>query len=541
MKTSFIRGIILVEMAGAILIGAAPHASAKEVKLEWEVVEGAIGYELRIERAGQELLRQRLSSAKWKGQLDPGICVFQVRGIDKVNKPGKWSELAPLVVMTTPPELDSPKDDAEFVFFNPNIGTTLRWKTAPNASKYAVEVKRGSESTYKGIIEGTQLDLGFLPPGEYEWTVKSVLEPPPGSPSSLHGRQWTSEASSVHEFTIEHRALGRPVPISPPALLPPPSSGRLTFRWRTVDGAEAYEIRIAKASDRDFSKAKAVFVSGTSNIFAISTEGGYKWTIRALANLDNDKKPRAVGPETISQFKLDRTAIFAEASGYLAFSLMTAPYTYEVISPAMGFRGSTSSSAMTLRLSAEYWFRPQLGLGLAGEDTTLLLNRQNFHRRTFEAVAKYRAGLNEDRYGWFIAPKAGFEGRQYLGLTPEVVSGEVQTTLHSETVTALGGAVGVDIRKQLTERWSLGTKFSYFIPLVLSGTNGGSLSGEASYRNVSFGAQGMYWFNRKWGVSAGGFVEKRSISYLPSGATVAEQISMDGAYFFGSVLYSFGQ
>ena len=93
---------------------------------------------------------------------------------------------------------------------------------------------------------------------------------------------------------------------------------------------------------------------------------------------------------------------------------------------------------------------------------------------------------------------------------------------------------------------SLGIKAAYFSPLKLtSSTSMGTLelASGANSRNISLGAQMLYWLSPRWGLGAGAYLEKRSISYRINGvntSTDPEQVFMDGTYFFGSLLYSFG-
>jgi hypothetical protein len=216
---------------------------------------------------------------------------------------------------------------------------------------------------------------------------------------------------------------------------------------------------------------------------------------------------------------------------------MFAPYFYELKPSYLNAAGgSVGSTAGTRRGSAEYWFRPNWAVSGAFEGTMFQISGMSFTRKGFEVLGKYRIKLGADKSAWVLSPKAGIEGRDYIEL---IQSGG------AISATALGATIGADLRKPLTEKLSLGIKFAYFKPLMLSSEQADQLTGDASGRNMSVGAQLMYWLDAHWGLGAGAYLEKRSLSFTvknggAESASKPEQVFMDGSYFFGSVLYSFG-
>jgi hypothetical protein len=266
----------------------------------------------------------------------------------------------------------------------------------------------------------------------------------------------------------------------------------------------------------------------------VGRDGSYTWRVRALANVDPaTQQPDAVGPESSADFKLDPNVGYYEGSGYVALSTMLAPYTYSIVSPSTT-NGSASSSALTFRLSGEYYFRPQWGVGAGAENTLFQINSQNYSRKGFELFLKYRMKWGQGNRAWAFSPKLGVEERDYFEIFRPSLN------LSVVGVNALGPSVGFDLRKQLGDKFSVGAKVAYFIPIALLSSSTIEKTGDASYRNISVGLQGLYWLSKHWGAGAGGFYEKRSISYRLNGNSNAEQVYMDGFYFFGSVLYSFG-
>jgi hypothetical protein len=279
-------------------------------------------------------------------------------------------------------------------------------------------------------------------------------------------------------------------------------------------------------------------VADNTAIVDVPNDGAYTWRVRALANIGDDKVPAAIGPESTSAFNLDKNATFFEGSGYVALSTMFAPYTYSTVSPSSR-NGNASSSSITGRASAEYWFRPQWGMAGAFELTQLQIAGQAFSRKGFELVTKYRVNFGDGKYSWSLSPKLGIEERDYFEIFPS------RSSIGTFSSSVYGLQAGADLRKALTDRFSVGIKFAYFKPLLLSSSGAKELTGDASNRNFSLGAQILYWPGRRWGLGAGAYIERRSISYLldkpAAGVTAAEQVFTDGTFFFGSLIYSFGR
>ena len=532
----------------------APAAEAKSVKLEWKEIKGAVHYEIRVEKSGKVVAHKVQDETAWKGELAAGVYSWQIRAFDRTKRPGIWSDSRPIVVMVSAPELSSPKDGAESVLYNPRAGTIFRWKAVAGASKYnftiksgaadiksgAADVKSGQKIFFTQSISAAELEVPALPVGQYTWTVQSVMEPGERAPASFSSKHWESEVDEKRELSILQRKLEAPTPVFPIGILALPTDKKLRFKWKAVEGAHSYQVTVSRKADARNpastpSTTKTYQVDSNSVDIPMSVApatGDYEWRVSAVANEDSKVGLPSIGPESRAAFRLDQNAAFVDGSGYVAFSTMFAPYTYAVSSPLNNVTGKVSSTATTARASGEYWFRPKWAVGFGIEDTMVGINSAVYSRMSVESQIKYRLQLSSGRYNWSVSPKAGAESRQYIMIT---------SASASQNVMALGPDFGFDLRKQFTESWSVGIKVSYFFPVMLSGTPAGSqISGDSSYRNLSIGGQGLCWLNRRWGVGMGAFIDQRSISYTTPKSTLPETISMDGTYFFGSVVYSFG-
>jgi hypothetical protein len=519
-------------------------AHAKKVKIEWKSIEGAIQYEIKIQDGGRVVLKKGLDDSYWKGDLPFGAYSYQIRGIDEAKRPGIWTEPRSLVVMPPPPKPKYPPDGSKVELYNPNLPIQLKWEESPGISQYAVELKRDGINVSKTTVNSNQITLNQLPPGKYSWSVKGIIQTSHRSLASVDQKKWETEAKGG-DFKIEHKNLDLPELVKPIGTIAPPEDGKIKFKWKTVEGAEAYELHLIRSNrgvqDRtlanSFDQAKRFATRDNSITLQLPGEGAYSWRVRGLANLDEKQVPHAVGSGAIAQFNVDRNAIFRGDLGYLAFSLMFAPYNYQIKSPSNGIQGSTQSSLLDFRVSGEYIMHPQWAISTGIDLAQFQILNQAFSRKAFELHMKYRMKFGTSEYSWYFSPKLGAELREYNQIIPSD-SSNISAGVRANSIYAMGPSVGFDLRKQFSRSFSLGIKASYFKPIsMIGGVESGQVSGSASGRNSNFGIQGLYWLNKTWGAGLGGYFEMRSLGFVNSSSPNQEEIFMDGSYFFGSIVY----
>jgi hypothetical protein len=554
-------------------LGLAPSSAwAKKVQLEWKEIKGAKRYEIQVLKAGEVVSKKMLDDTRWKGDLGFGVYAYQIRAYDRVGRAGQWSAQKALVVAPQAPDLEAPINNNRVFLYDPQASTTLSWEPVEGASKYSVVIKQGSRTIQKLSVQGTKAVVKALPPGQFTWQVAAMIEATDREPASLQGKTWESSYSDSEEFQIELRQLGKPEPQAPLGVIAPAKDGKVQFEWRKVDGAEAYEVEVreltatrapASAGPGEATGKVKTFVTRDRNLTVpVSGEGFGAWKVRALANIDPSNVAGAAGPHSVAEYQVSRNAQFHEGFGYLAVSTLVSPYTLRMVNPG-GETRNAESVAGTVRLSGEYYFLPQWAIGggvemtrfgLAARHQQFTTVREEFslNRMTFELMVKYRVAVTKDKYGWFFSPKAGFEYRDFLGVRS---TGSTSSTADvvSDLIGTWGPAIGFDLRKQFNERFSLGVKASYFIPIGISDIEGSSFTydlgladSDRNSRNFSVGIQGVYWLGGRWGAGVGAFMEMRSLGYerlnLPEEFGSPEgSITQDAFHFFGSLLYTFGK
>ena len=285
----------------------------------------------------------------------------------------------------------------------------------------------------------------------------------------------------------------------------------IELTWSEVSAAKSYEVRIRpkpppldqKAKERKLSavrkktkkEEKRYLVKKNKLIISTPKEGEYMWEVRASHYTEKRKIQQTLSEATRSTFRIKTADVFTEAvsgSGYFAFSGLIASYQYTIDNPEVNQKAGMDSVSTTARLIGEYILSSNWGLDFGVDTTFFTISDQVFNRSGIEAGAKYRLAFGSER-PWVVQPRLGLGMRNYLQFAP---SGTTVQASHSPWT--LGGYTGFDLRKQLSEKISVGARFTYYLPVTTLGLeSGGSLTSSSNY---SIGAQGVYWLGGSWGL-----------------------------------------
>jgi len=495
----------------------ATPAFAKDVTLQWDPIDDAVRYGLEIEShsGAQKKRMMNPKKNKWEGDLPFGVYTYRVHAVDRVDRPGEWSDPRPLIVLPNAPRPLFPEDGADLAILEKTEAKIFKWESVPEAQDYKLVVMKDGAPVLTRTVTGTEANLSELGLGEYTWTVQPIIKAPDRAPASLSGREWPGQASKPASFEIEYKKLKEPEVISPVGQTMP---GKVRFQWKKVENAKSYEVTLEKeAVDGKTTPPKTFRVTATGLITDVPEMGSYRWKVRAIASVASFE---ASTSETTSSFELGPSDPDGK-KGYIGFSTLFAPYKYGITSPAG--TGSLDSSSMTLRLTGERWLNRGWGIGGGIQNTFATIQGGSYTWMDLEVFAKYCIQLKGALKGILFLPKAGLEKREYLFFTP----------FGTNKASTMGPSFGFDLRKQLAERWSAGMKLSYFKPVSLSGVESGSTISNAS--NLSVGVQGFYWRSPTWGYGVGLFFDRRSFGYDSPNAG-HQEVNLDSTQFFGSIL-----
>src|SRR4051794_24748275 len=81
---------------------AGAEVQAKSVAVKWKEIKGAHGYEIQVQKEGAIISQKKTDETEWTGSLDVGVYSYQIRAIDRVKRPGVWSQPKALVVAPKP-------------------------------------------------------------------------------------------------------------------------------------------------------------------------------------------------------------------------------------------------------------------------------------------------------------------------------------------------------------------------------------------------------------------------------------------------------
>lgn len=490
---------------------------AKDVTLEWDPIDDAVRYGLEIESHSGEQKKRMMNPKKnkWEGDLPFGVYTYRVHAVDRVDRPGEWSDARPLVVLPNAPRPLFPEDGADVSIFEKSEAKIFKWENVPEAQEYKIVIMKDGAPLFTRTVTGNEAEFRDLGPGEYSWSVQPIIKAPGRAPASLSGREWAGQASKPASFEIAYEKLKEPEAISPIGHAMP---GKVRFQWKKVANAKSYEFTLEKEEIEGKKFAPKKFRVATNGLITeVSEMGSYRWKVRAIASVASFE---ASTSESTASFELGPSDPDGK-KGYIGFSTLFAPYKYGIKSPAG--TGSLDSSSMTLRLTGERWLNRGWGVGGGIQNTFAKIQGGNYTWMDLEAFAKYCIQLKGAMKGVLFLPKAGLEKREYLFFSP----------FGTKTASTMGLSFGFDLRKQLAERWSAGMKLSYFKPVTLSGVESGSTIAGAS--NLSVGVQGFYWRSPTWGFGVGAFFDRRSFGYNSSTAGLQE-VNLDSTQFFGSIL-----
>ena len=144
-----------------------PNAEKRRgVNLEWEAVEGATVYELRVVRLLKDGKRNppfffKVNSASWNGSINPGQYEMTLRTYDDRDVPGDWSDPIPFVVKANPPRTIAPTSGEKVATKQTEkYEVGLSWEDPSKSGRYEIEIE-STDGDYKEKInvEGQKTKL----------------------------------------------------------------------------------------------------------------------------------------------------------------------------------------------------------------------------------------------------------------------------------------------------------------------------------------------------------------------------------------------
>jgi len=459
----------------------------RNVEIEWDVVEGASSYEVRVTRKDEaksdkkkKPLLFKTKKPQWAATIKPGIYNMEIRSYDDRGAPGSWSPPSELVVKLPGVIAISPTDKLVIPSDNEkNFNVQFKWEVVPGATKYRIKAQTADGSwKVEKDVEGTKW-TSEIPVGHtINWEVATLDE------KNEEGDKWESPQS----FELHGSAL------KTPEIEKPLSEILRELKWSAPEYAKSYKLTLKfynkKTKKWETVDRKEDFAGTTFPLDTSRPTGKYRFEVQAIG----DKR----APSTVAKL------------------------TYKMRG---GFRDTASLDTAVLRQSI---VKPTRFYAIGSFATTQVqYEANNFDANTKSAFnsggATARIGLGYQRensnWGYF-----GIVDMAMLSIAAK------QYTFSS-------------IEAHITRNVEFGQKgiflastgiYTKELPLVLGSATLG-YTGAGKVQNIGPHAGFTYWLplSDRWGVQFNGRIYYSLMGSAPSGdiqSTMSYQAGLLGSY-----------
>lgn len=267
-------------------VGQSPQTLTREIELEWEAVEAASKYQIKIsplpspngetsqqaQKARSEKIEET-EAPQWKGSLTPGRYTMELRSFDDRGVPGDWSEPSEFAVKL--PQIKSiyPKTASKIISDQAeNMSIDFKWEPLSGAPGYLVQVKTADQKIIKSAkTSESHLSINLPVAQHYKWSVQILNE----------DQLPTDETSPSSSFTLVGQRL------SPPVINKPLSQYVLELSWEKPPYSESYNLSLQRRTTKGWKEVRKLIQFKNNKIpFDLSQPSGtYKLKAQARATL----------------------------------------------------------------------------------------------------------------------------------------------------------------------------------------------------------------------------------------------------------------
>jgi hypothetical protein len=535
-KRKFVTGTSLI---GCLCVLSLPAFSAENehtVILRWGTLKNALQYEIQISKESAVINKLTLSKdiRKWEGKFSAGVYLFEVRAIDRFERPGEWTESQLFFVPPEAPKIREPEPRHEFSFLTQTTDQTIRWDPVDHISAYHVEVTFNSRALSDFTVSEPRITLKNLRAGEYAVSVKSILDI--GANAKLtRGKRWESLRVEPRNFSLKQSKVRTPKIEMPRGLIPPQIPEKMTFTWKPAENATSYLVKVTRI-DRDRKKNREIAgespapsptwkknTRATSAEFEIPQEGEYRWEVQPVAETKNPLEPQVVGEAADAEFKIQTLRETFGPSEKISLEVGHFPYGYTVNSQSTSFSEMVNASAIELNAAGSFWWSRHWGILFGLGNTFMELSSVNISVEQASAFFSYRAVLLGTVRPLSFFAGVGARAQQNVEVLPPPNSATAPSVVNEFT---LGPAIVFGLRKEILSNLELELKFDIFLQKLILG--GATYSSFASGGNIgdALDLRVAYWFNSRWSVTLGGCLQSVHANF--QGGAGSESANIDG-------------
>lgn len=220
--------------------------SAKIIQLNWDKVEGATKYELKLFKVKgsvkKEIKLYQSVDTNWSEELKAGFYAYQIRTLDYRNVPGEWSELGNFTVKYNDIKIISPiKNQTFYQEDNGRIIIRFKWKKQKGASSYRLYlVNKKLQIINSELTSSNAFEKNFSKPGRYYWKVVRVQDS-----SDKANKREILENIKINSFKV------LPSRIPAPAVELKQSLKKLIVTWQGSPLSKRFKLELYRKAKKD--------------------------------------------------------------------------------------------------------------------------------------------------------------------------------------------------------------------------------------------------------------------------------------------------
>jgi hypothetical protein len=216
LRAALVSALLVSQPWGASVAYSRESLPTRKATITWRAVKDAVRYEFELSATPEmeKLVHEKTyQETQTTLSLKPGTYYFRVRGLDKTDSPGPWSDVQGFVVNPAPPELLAPPND--FVQRAPvkGEGIVFTWKPLLKGTSYVFELSDSNGVLIKRSVNRPSFTWLPKEPGNYRWRVGFEAQ---------SGEEW----GKPRALTVGTEAFPKVVVAPPPA--PPVAAPRVT-------------------------------------------------------------------------------------------------------------------------------------------------------------------------------------------------------------------------------------------------------------------------------------------------------------------------
>ena len=462
--------------------------SRRNVNLEWEDVEYASKYQIRLVRKPRPDTSEpprifKTTEARWSGPLKPGQYTMELRSLDDRGVPGEWSDpIALTVKVPYPVPLKPVYGKKVLTQENQEYDTKFTWKKISGAQGYKLEVKSldGSYTESKQLDEDeSEVEISLKVAQIYQWRVYALM-----------GNETPGE---IPERWQKFALIG--AQLKPPELKTPLSKYVQDLTWEPTEYAQSYDCIVQRKTKTGWKLMSKVRSHRQTTLpFDLGNPSGdYRLKVQATGKLREKSKISSMdfqvrggirSPAALENAQL-RDSLERPSHLYYIASYLLTQINYQGVDHELNSGASFNAVGGTGRLGVGYQNANSLwgGFGivdLSGFD--LDGERYTFAAAEIHGTYKQYWGKNQILYGAgvFLKQLPDLRGSESAGFTG---LGKIQN---------YGPHLGVQMWRPITSRLGFQVQARAYVSMFGSAPNGESVATAVSFQT---GVLGTYRLN----------------------------------------------